>query len=1294
MRNLSLQYSSDVRFESANIVATAFDLEESTLYIAAQQISVDGELTIDVWRVCVDPFGIPEGSPTLFTTFTVPAPSPSVKQLVSFRFLAETRQLLAILRCGDITLISSESDPPAADVEGTIEPGILAASWSPDESLVAIVSEDEKLFLMTSTFDVLTEAPLETTEFGEDRPINAGWGSKQTQFHGSLGKAAAQTLSVAVGCSPDDDGLPRISWRGDGAFFVVSSVSPSGAMPHRVLRVYDRQCALQTTSEPVPGLEHGLVWRPSGNLIVSTQRFGFEGGGAGKEGRHDVVFFERNGLRHGEFALRTSDLKQDGAVSPLSSLRKWGYRVKELSWSPDSTVLGAWIECDDGDIVQLWTTSNYHWLELHFLPYLKQEIQAPSHSKNERSRFTSVEWHPEEALSLILTTNNQLQVRKFAWATARSPCSPPVDSGTVAVIDGSDLFLTPFRVQNIPPPMSSHELRLAVARTPAHLAFSPVSDLLAVLWENGCVELWDLHTRLENGRGKVIKPEKLSSEALDGEDSAVRWRQVQLICNDASDVPRIVALGTNANGIDMLASSIRGTSVRHTLPGGHGRLSASLSDISWQSQSGALYNGTGAFPQFCFDFCSLNWKDSVLHIGLSASGSIFVVHDDYPSVTLAANGTSFTVTSGFLIYTTSAHDAIFAPLDDLRCLESTEELPAVSAKWERRAVERGSRIVVAVPSTMNLVLQMPRGNLETISPRPLVMEVIRQDIDSCNYRKAFLACRKHRIDLNHLVLRDRERFLQSIGLFVDQVHEVDHINLFLTAVGRGTQPSEAIAQICDAIRIELEKRDLARYVNSILTAYVMMTPPDYEAGLSILPTLREQHPSIVEDAVKYIIFLVDSDKLFDTALGMYDFSLVLMIAQHSQKDPREYLPFLRELRSLDKYYQRFRIDDHLQRHDSALRNLSMAGEERFDEALAYAEHHRLYTVALQIWRDSAHYQAVLDAYGDWLFERREFRQSAAVFIEAGRLSKGMASLEKALEWKDLFDLALRVRMNEEDVAATAYRVAEELGSKKRYAEAARILLDYAEDVREAVICLVQGNNFSEARRVVSLTHTPELIEDIIYPGAFESRSQIGEDIVEMRDQLRRQLMRIRELRIRKVEEPDAFYETEDSNLHNVDTMTDVSMPATAFTRYTVAPSAASRTSNSRSKRKAERKRGSGRKGTVDEEEYLLTSISKLAIRFQSTRGEALLPHLWQFKEDHRREGKALQAELFRLEADLREAVEEVWKSDDGVEGEQPTGSFLPTSATLPRPNPVEKIPKPDIYRIKLEEWQIKLYDLS
>lgn len=45
---------------------------------------------------------------------------------------------------------------------------------------------------------------------------------------------------------------------------------------------------------------------------------------------------------------------------------------------------------------------------------------------------------------------------------------------------------------------------------------------------------------------------------------------------------------------------------------------------------------------------------------------------------------------------------------------------------------------------------------------------------------------------------------------------------------------------------------------------------------------------------------------------------------------------------------------------------------------------------------------------------------------------------------------------------------DELLSKKRFSESARVLLDYAKDVRQAVNALVQGNEFAEARRIVSL----------------------------------------------------------------------------------------------------------------------------------------------------------------------------------------------------------------------------------
>jgi len=92
-----------------------------------------------------------------------------------------------------------------------------------------------------------------------------------------------------------------------------------------------------------------------------------------------------------------------------------------------------------------------------------------------------------------------------------------------------------------------------------------------------------------------------------------------------------------------------------------------------------------------------------------------------------------------------------------------------------------------------------------------------------------------------------------------------------------------------------------------------------------------------------------------------------------------------------------------------------------------------------------------------------------VFIEAEKFSKVMVCYENALEWQELFDLVLRENTSDGDIVSIGYRVAEDLSSKKRYSEAARVLLDYPKDVRQAVIALVQGNKFSEARRIVSTT---------------------------------------------------------------------------------------------------------------------------------------------------------------------------------------------------------------------------------
>lgn len=143
------------------------------------------------------------------------------------------------------------------------------------------------------------------------------------------------------------------------------------------------------------------------------------------------------------------------------------------------------------------------------------------------------------------------------------------------------------------------------------------------------------------------------------------------------------------------------------------------------------------FPEFCYEaeYVELPASSegfssaSPFYIGLTQGGKLYGASSSSNNRLLISNANSFTIASGFLIFTTTAHAAQFAPLDALASLLSETDDTKPLPEWESRRIERGSRIVTAVPSMMSLVLQMPRGNLETINPRPLVMNIVRQDID-------------------------------------------------------------------------------------------------------------------------------------------------------------------------------------------------------------------------------------------------------------------------------------------------------------------------------------------------------------------------------------------------------------------------------------------------------------------------------------------------------------------------------------------------------------------------------------
>ena len=369
MRNLKNIFLDEVCTpENLQLSATAWDASNNSIICTFGP--TESSTTIDLKRKC-SRASAPELAFESIASWDAPC-SPSglsSDDIISLQYFSENATCYLILAGGDLVVVREEPLPGEERIEivGSVDAGIAAAAWAPDEELLAVVTHADTLILMTRDLQPVTEVTLTAEDLKASKHVSVGWGKKETQFQGKRAKALRDPTmpeSVDQGKrSPHDTGRTSISWRGDGAFLAVNRLVPDN---RRAIRIFTREGTIDSASEPVDGLESALSWRPAGNLLSSVQRLA---------DRLDVVFFERNGLRHGEFSLRLSRDEMDTWASDVS-----------LSWNIDSTVLAVSF-CDR---VQLWTMGNYHY-------YLKQEISLGNEA---HARSRSMAWHPEKPLRM------------------------------------------------------------------------------------------------------------------------------------------------------------------------------------------------------------------------------------------------------------------------------------------------------------------------------------------------------------------------------------------------------------------------------------------------------------------------------------------------------------------------------------------------------------------------------------------------------------------------------------------------------------------------------------------------------------------------------------------------------------------------------------------------------------------------------------------------------------------------------------------------------------------------------
>jgi elongator complex protein 1 len=1018
----------------------------------------------------------------ILVTPTNEIPVDNWQDIVAADYLADLDAVCIATKVGEVTMYHLDG---RIEPVGMFDDGILAFRWSPDQELCIVITGNANVIQLNSEFEPIIEFPL-TISGGVDF-VSVGWGKKETQFHGRAGKQAAQQSGEKGSLTSHDDFLPRITWRGDGAFFALSAVQSE----KRTIKIFNREGLIQHSSEDVAGLEQHVEWRPSGNLIASVQQ----------SNKHQVIFFEKNGLRHGEFDLRDHD------------------KVSSLQWNADSSLLAIVKETGQEQFLQLWGMCNYHW-------YMKLCIPA--------RKIHQIEWDTEDPLILhVLEVSGVYS--KYEFNIVIYQCE-----SVVAVVDGKKLQLTPFSKAQTPPPMSHSELTFE--NYIMQVSFLDGSRA-AVLLVDGTVELIgnidgtskDL-ARL--GRIQVPKDIRKFEWISDQELIGIRFQH---------STDEIIHVIFDNNG------DVRTTEVRAPV----GQLFVfsliSKGKLAFQTTEGEVFElirqdsalvpvKRCSFPSLCIDFavCTFQFTsaEEVVWIGLNKRNKWYLNGSQ-----IAQDATSFFVHPEFLLMTTLDQRLKFVPLrqdvgglHDVQAEEGVERI---------RRVEQGSRIVTV--AGVKVVLQMPRGNLETIAPRPLVLSHVRSLLSQGQYRKAFLDCRRHRLDLNFLIDHDLEAFERDVKVIVNQIPETDYLNLIISSLKdqdarnefktsnnvvltrSGEQRVEEsrlapgikryilhskkqdkVNRICELLRGALTPAQ--NFVQPVLTTFAKQNPPLLTDALQLILELKKTDTTQAEDALKYLIFLVDVETLYNASLGMYDFALTLMVAQQSQKDPREYLPFLKELSSLSESERRYRVDDSLGIHEKALLHLRDHIQQTKGDMKVisgYIQKHKLYNVALALYPlPSKEYVHIANLCGEYLVDQREYKQAGCIFEQVDNLERALDAYTLGLEWRSAMQLSILMDQ-QKDVASV---LKDGLIESKRFVDAAEVM-EMTADYKAAIELYCQGRDYDAA---LFICRRYKLPADSIFSSLQHYSSVLTQDLRNRYRQFEKDFVALEKLRFEKL----------------------------------------------------------------------------------------------------------------------------------------------------------------------------------
>ncbi|KAI6182734.1 Serine threonine protein kinase-related and IKI3 domain containing protein [Aphelenchoides bicaudatus] len=1106
--------------------------------------------------------------------------------VVLFDYLHDSSELCFICRSGHV--FTYDLIEKSLSERGCIIDEVWGGSWSPDFQTLVIATKN-LLISISRDFDTIDEIDLFPKHAGREELQTLGWGSKQTQFQGQAGKANREKLDLdrvptKLHQWDNVDYNTLVCWRPDAQILVTSTIEEISHEAlrdengeHNVLgrrvRVWDRNLQLLSCCDVLAGIEPTLALRPGKSLILTSRLYGYED----EKQTRSLWFFEQNGQYFNNSLLPVTE----DAI------------VKRLQWNADGSILMVAVQYPKlgKDQLQFWTISNAEWALKSALDFTDRIVEC----------FFLTE------LSLIaycLTASGKLW--KFEMARVYN-C---VDGIAVSVCE-DNLRFTDFNKAPIPPPMCHSNVKLPKSSEnnyefTSSLALNEKAQLVTLSSMSNLhfYKLKDLtaqHTR-------SISCRHLNNGILYGINWATHDETTVTLCFCDSTDWKVFAVCENE----------------------FRELYVSKTPIVYQVLSGEKLFVVDMFSK-CIIFNLTNQK--IEHSFETKTRSFFDWKLLSPRHALMYNDkiilddcTSFSVTSteDFIVASTFSHKLL---LLNLNSFEKEQASTAGYIVGEGRLIERGANIIGHEPGSTGIrcVLQMPRGNLEQVCPRDLLIERTKTLIDRHEFRNALKEMRRHRLNMNLIFDHNPSSFLDSVPEFVKQFDtnqqlDTDLLQLFVasleeddctrTLFARSYNNSPLVSKNAPAFTIPDKVEKVCKLLlEQIKASEPSMDPRAFEQIYTVILSCyvkpkESKRVQFLSNSLRHLCYSVQESILFDAALRTYDLNIVSMIADKQQKDPREYLPIIAELKSkTPEEYRNYFICVRLQDWSQALKHLAKV-PERFDECLDLIKQHSLYVDALSILTIE-----ICQIYADYLLAKSEYQLAAIFFEKCQNWEKSLKSLECGRLSNEFIQFYSRLDNEQKDLLKNNYtiglkKMAVQLEQYDQFRDVAEVLksLDIEANLKKVLEMYAKAGDWSKLVNIGREYKQLELAADLLKQRSHFLLTLFDEWTSTLKDRHSRLLV-LRQLKAKQLEEWTEA--SGDVDLGQSETMSEASTMSNISRMSTVS------TVSSRKRKNIQKKKANIKEGSHYEDSAILLSLKKLCLSIDELQDEMvqLLPAL-------------------------------------------------------------------------------------